>query len=161
MASSSQPRSASSMPRELCSSERAMVSFSRAMKSQNPTVECGVNGGRTLEIQLDTEQPGAKLGHTGPLLVTVYSGARSLEGLDALDQLQGKLLGQYPKIATVAVIDSAPLSGIPKGLTEKSGELRKKYDDKLAGSAIIVRATGLGGVVTRTFLAAFSLTSFG
>src|SRR5438034_10813316 len=118
MASSSQPRSASSMPREWCSSERAMVSFSRAMKSQNPTVECGVNGGRTLEIQLDTDRPGMRLGHTGPLVVTVYSGAMSLEGLDALDKLQGKLLQQYPKIASVAVICSAPLTGMPKGLTE-------------------------------------------
>src|SRR2546423_7231916 len=85
----------------------------------------------------------------------------SLAAMEALDELQGALLARYSKIASLALVASAPLTGVPKGLTEKASALRKKYDAQLAASAIVVLATGLGGVVTRTFLAAFALTSFG
>jgi hypothetical protein len=114
-----------------------------------------------MEITLDVDITGAKLGHCGPLLVAYYGEMTTLEALESLDVLQGKLLQQYPMIASFTVIPNAPLTGAPKGLNERASELRKKYDPKLVGSAIVVLASGLGGVVVRTFLAGFSLTSWG
>lgn len=112
-------------------------------------------------IQLYTELPGSRFGHAGPLVVSIFGGATTLESLDALDALQEKMLVEHPRLASFSVIVGAPLTGMPKGISEKSSQLRKKYDAKLAGSAIVVLTRGLAGAITRSFLAGFSLASWG
>lgn len=109
-------------------------------------------------IERAYESATLRLGSSGPLVVALYRGATTKAQLLELDAFQATLLTRFPHIMSVSVMGqvsvSARLDDDAKAFT---AELSAKYEKVNVGNAMVVRSTGLGAVVVRSFLSAFFL----
>jgi hypothetical protein len=109
-------------------------------------------------IILFEERPEVRLGHAGPLAVSVWYNVLTHEAADALDRLHAELLKTYPKVTVLTVIAGAAKAPSSE-LRERANEQAHKLEPNRLGNYVVVLTSGLPGVITRTFLAGFTMVS--
>lgn len=113
-----------------------------------------------MAIAILLDKPLLKVGHVGPLLVTLYRGATSLEVLADLDRIESELVKTYPRISTLSLLQTTEgMLKVDEALRERGAELSRKYDPHMVGAAIVVLSRGLAAVMTRTFLSGYFLVT--
>lgn len=102
--------------------------------------------------------PEVRIGHVGPLMVSVWHSQASLRGLQAMAEQQRKLLAVHQKISTLSIAVRVPKAPGPEA-TEWIKQSDKEFKDTSRGSVVVVLEKGLAAIIVRSFLAAASLIS--
>ena len=102
--------------------------------------------------------PEVRIGHIGPLMISVWHSQASLRGLQAMGDVQRKLLTQFPKITNLSIAVKVPKSPGPEA-TEWIKQSDREFKGTSLGSVIVVLERGLAAIIVRSFLAAASLIS--
>lgn len=117
-----------------------------------------INSPARMTVTLLEEFSEVRIGHVGPLLISVWFSQASLRGLEALSKHQLALVGRYGKITNLSVAVK-----IPKAPGPEAQEWLKRNDKNLRGTSlgtvIVVLERGLGAILARSFIAAASLIS--
>lgn len=109
-------------------------------------------------IHLFEERPEVRLGHSGPLAVSVWYNVMTSEASDALDRLHAEVLKNHPKITVLSVVAGAAKAPSPE-LRDRANQQAQKLEPHRLGNFVVVLTSGLPGVITRTFLAGFTMLS--
>lgn len=113
-----------------------------------------------MAITILLDKPLLKVGHVGPLLISLYRKATSLEVLDELDRIESEHVKKYPRISTLSLLlTSEGMLKVDEALRERGAEMSRKYDPHMVGAAIVVLSKGLSAVMTRTFLSGYFLVT--
>lgn len=109
-------------------------------------------------IERAYDSPIFRFGAVGPLVVAFYKGATTKAQLQELDAFQTRLLTQHPRIMSLTIMGQvAATTRMDEDARAFTGELATKYEKTNVGSAMVVKSTGLGAVVVRSFLSAWFL----
>lgn len=111
-----------------------------------------------MPVTLLEEFSEVRIGHVGPVLISVWFSQATLRGLEALSKHQLALVARHGKITNLSVAVK-----IPKAPGPEAQEWLKKNDVRLRGTSlgtvIVVLERGLGAILARSFIAAASLIS--
>lgn len=102
--------------------------------------------------------PEVRIGHVGPLMVSVWHSAASLRGLQAMAEQQRTLVAQFGKITTLSIAVKVPQAPGPEA-SEWIKKTDKEFRESSRGSVVVVLERGLAAIIVRSFLAAASLIS--
>ncbi|MGV3620502.1 MAG: hypothetical protein ACO1OB_06780 [Archangium sp.] len=104
------------------------------------------------------ESSEVRIGHVGPLLVSVWYSQATLRGLEAHDRQHVALAREFGKITSLSVAVK-----IPRAPGPEAQEWLKRSAEALFGTShgtvIVVLERGLGAILARSFIAAASLIS--
>ncbi|MFT3839386.1 MAG: hypothetical protein QM723_20555 [Myxococcaceae bacterium] len=109
-------------------------------------------------IHLFEERPEVRLGHSGPLAVSVWYNVMTDEASNALDRLHAQILKSHPKITILSVVQGAAKAPSHEQ-RERANEQARLLEPHRLGNFVVVLTSGLPGVITRTFLAGFTMLS--
>ena len=109
-------------------------------------------------IYLLEESPQMRFGHSGPLVVSIWYNVLTAEALDALDRHYDTLSKTFPKLTLLSVVAGAQ-SAPPADLRERAHQQALRMEPVRLGNFVVVLTKGLPGVITRTFLAGFTMLS--
>ena len=111
-----------------------------------------------MSVNLLEEFSEVRIGHVGPVLISVWFSQATLRGLGALSKQQLALIARYGKVTNLSVAVK-----IPKAPGPEAQEWLKRNDKNLEGTSlgtvIVVLERGLGAILARSFIAAASLIS--
>lgn len=102
--------------------------------------------------------PEVRIGHVGPVLVSMWYSQATVGGLRAMGEEQRKLLARYPRISMVSVavkVPRAPEHDVAEWLKESEKEFRGTS----LGTVVVLLERGLAAIIARSFIAAVSLFS--
>ncbi len=102
--------------------------------------------------------PEVRIGHVGPVLVSVWYDQATLRGVKAMAEQQRGLIGRYTMMTSLSVAVKVPKAPEPD-VTAWLKESDAAFKAMTRGSVIVVLERGLAAIVVRTFLAAASLIS--
>jgi hypothetical protein len=121
-------------------------------------------------LSLPSSSPDVEVGHRGPVVVSCFFGWPNRASLQAAAAAQKAVIGQYGRVLTLSVIPPlevqvARSASVALTLTgpERESVLKDTAgitDDLSAqtiGSAIVILASGVVGVMVRPFIAGMSL----
>lgn len=105
------------------------------------------------------EGPGFQVGAIGSLIVTVHTQAASLALIQKLDEVMEAHRKTFPRFSVLALVTGAGIKSPEPGLKDLVIAQEKRFQSALVGAAIAIEARGLTAVLTRSFLAAYTLLS--
>jgi hypothetical protein len=111
-----------------------------------------------MSVVVLNELPECRLGHTGSVLVAVWSSELTVQALNALTEHQKILAKKHGKITLVSVVLGASKQPPPE-VREHMSQQAAEVDGLRHGNIVVVQAKGLAAIITRTYLAALSLVS--
>ncbi len=100
--------------------------------------------------------PEVRIGHHGPVLVSVWYAQASLGALQLLAEQQRTLVARYGTISTLSIAVKVPQAPGPEA-SEWIKQTDKEFKDSTRGSVVVVLERGLAAIIVRSFLAAASL----
>jgi hypothetical protein len=102
--------------------------------------------------------PEVRIGHTGPVLVSVWRSQATLKGMQAMAGEQRKLIAEYGTICTVAFAVKIPQAPGPE-VSEWLKTSEKEFKGTSRGTVVVVLERGLAAIIARSFIAVASLIS--
>ncbi len=109
-------------------------------------------------IERAYDSPVFRFGAVGPLVVSFYRGATTKAQLEQLDAFQTQLLATHGRIMSLSVMGQvAATVRLDDEARTFSADLATKYEQTNVGTVMVVKSTGLGAVVVRSFLSAWFL----
>lgn len=111
-----------------------------------------------LSITLLQEFPEVRLGHLGPVFVSVWYSELTARSLEALEQHQTELAKKYKSVTLVSVVVGASKPPPPE-LRDRIKARADLLRSQRIGNIVAVTNRGVGAIIARTFLAALSLLS--
>lgn len=102
--------------------------------------------------------PEVRIGHIGPLMISVWHSQASLRGLQAMGDQQRKLVAVHGKITNLSIAVKVPQAPGPEA-SEWIKQSDAEFKGVTLGSVVVVLEKGLAAIIVRSFLAAASLIS--
>jgi len=100
--------------------------------------------------------PEVRIGHCGPVLVSIWYSQASLNELQLLAEQQRTLVARYGIISTLSIAVRVPQAPGPEA-SEWIKQTDKEFKNSTRGSVVVVLERGLAAIIVRSFLAAASL----
>ena len=98
-----------------------------------------------------------RIGHIGPVLVSVWYSPLTVRGLDTMARRHRELSARYgPKVTMVSIVQRLGSPPSPE-LRERVGVELEALKKQSIGDFVVLRATGLGAIIARSFLATVAL----
>lgn len=101
--------------------------------------------------------PGLRVGRRGDLLVVVFDGQPTLDGLRVMEQASDRLTATGDKFVSVSVITAVKLEPLSEAVRAETMRLHRKFDAHALCSCTVITSRGVGSIVARTFLAGYQL----
>jgi hypothetical protein len=102
--------------------------------------------------------PEVRIGHMGPMMVSVWYSQASLSALQTLAEQQRKLIAEYGTISTLSIAVRVPRAPDPEA-SEWIKTSDKEFKGTSRGSVVVVLERGLAAIIVRSFLVAASLVT--
>ncbi|MFT3706031.1 MAG: hypothetical protein QM817_00050 [Archangium sp.] len=106
-----------------------------------------------------SEGPGFQVGRIGSLLVTVHTQAATTHLIRTLDSALEQHRSQFPRFSVLALVSGGAIKSPESGLKDLVVAQEKRFESAIIGAGVAIEAKGLSAVLTRTFLAAYTLLS--
>ncbi len=100
--------------------------------------------------------PEVRIGHYGPVMVSIWYAQASLNALQLLAEQQRTLVARYGTICTLSIAVKVPQAPGPEA-SEWIKQTDKEFKNSTRGSVVVVLERGLAAIIVRSFLAAASL----
>ncbi len=98
-----------------------------------------------------------RIGHIGPVLVSVWYAPLTLRGLDTMARRHRELSAHYgPKVTMVSIVQRLGSPPSPE-LRERVAVELEALKKQSIGDFVVLRAKGLGAIIARSFLATVAL----
>ena len=100
--------------------------------------------------------PTVRIGHVGPVVVSVWYAEATVDALQALNAQQRKLIAQYGRLSSVSVAMTIPRAP-GADVAEQLKETEKEFKGTSLGTVVVVLERGLAAIIARSFIAVASL----
>lgn len=113
----------------------------------------------TVAFTLLSEGPGFQVGRIGSVIVTIHTQAATVELIKTLDVALEQHRASFPRFSVLALVSGGAIKTPESGLKDLVIAQEKRFSSAIIGAGVAIEAKGLSAVLTRTFLAAYTLLS--